>query len=124
MRRGRDSNPRYPKVRCISSAVNQAIDMTLVSHHQPYYHIPDYYLGKKILPNGICPEIFNGLGIIARELVQNRKQTKTNLHSISTKSLMKQNEIIQDVDRIPKRSNMCRCCTALAHIKLDPNIGL
>ena len=70
----------------------------------PCDHIPDYYLGIKILPDGVCQEIFNGPGIIAHELMKNRKQTKTNLHSISIKSLMKQNDTIQDVDRIPKRS--------------------
>lgn len=69
----------------------------------PYDHIPDYYLGIKILPDGSCLEIFNGPGTAAHELVKNRKSTKTNLHSISIRSLSKQNETVQDVDRIPKR---------------------
>jgi len=70
----------------------------------PCDHIPDYYLGIKILPDGSCQEIFNGPGKVAHELVKNRKQTKTNLHSISVKSLMKQNKTVQDVDRITKKS--------------------
>lgn len=69
----------------------------------PCDHIPDFYLGIKILPDGICQEVFNGPGIVAHELVKNRKLTKTNLHSISISSLMKQNETVHDVDRIPKR---------------------
>ena len=69
----------------------------------PCDHIPDYYLGIKILPDGSCLEIFNGPGTAAHELVKNRKSTKTNLHSISIGSLGKQNETVQDVDRIPKR---------------------
>lgn len=69
----------------------------------PCDHIPDYYLGIKILPDGNCQEIFNGSGDLVYELVKNRKLTKSNLHSISIKSLMKQDEVVQDDDRIPKR---------------------
>jgi hypothetical protein len=69
----------------------------------PCNHIPDYYLGIKILPDGSCQEVFNGPGIIAHELIKNRSITKTNLHSISINSLARQNEIVQDYDRIPLR---------------------
>ncbi len=69
----------------------------------PCDHIPDYYLGIKILPNGSCLEIFNGPGTVAYELVKNRKPTKTNLHSISIKNLLKQNETVRNADRVSKR---------------------
>ena len=69
----------------------------------PCDHIPDYYLGIKIHPDGSCQEIFNGPGEIAHELVKNRKQTKTNLHSITIESLLRQNETVREVDRVPER---------------------
>jgi hypothetical protein len=74
----------------------------------PCDHVPDYYLGIKILPDGNCQEIFNGPGKVVHELVKNRKLTKTNLHSISIKSLRRQNETVEDEKRIPERkSNIC-----------------
>ena len=69
----------------------------------PCDHIPDYYLGIKILPDGSCQEIFNGPGKSVYGLVKNRKSTKTNLHSIGIKSLLKQNEYVSTKDRIPRR---------------------
>ena len=69
----------------------------------PCDHIPDYYLGIKIHPDGSCQEIFNGPGEIAHELVKNRKQTMTNLHSITIESLLRQNETVREVDRVPER---------------------
>jgi hypothetical protein len=69
----------------------------------PCDHIPDYYLGIKILSDGSCQEIFNGPGKLVYEFVKNRKNTKTNLHSISIKSLGKRNEGVRSEDRIPKR---------------------
>ena len=69
----------------------------------PCDHIPDYYLGIKIHTDGSCQEIFNGPGKVAHELVKNRKQTKTNLHSIAIRSLLRQNETVREVDRVPER---------------------
>ena len=75
----------------------------------PCDHVPDYYLGIKILPDGNCQEIFNGPGKSAYELVKNRKSTKTNLHSISIKSLGQRNQSVRSEDRISKRQlNMSR----------------
>lgn len=48
----------------------------------PVDHIPDYYLGIKIYPDGTFMEIFNGPGSVAWEAVKNRKPTKTNLYSV------------------------------------------
>lgn len=55
----------------------------------PVDHTPDYYLAVKIHPDGSIEEIFNGPGSIVRELIKGRKDTKTNLHSISIGALQK-----------------------------------
>jgi hypothetical protein len=70
----------------------------------PVDHTPDYYLAVKISPEGYIEEIFNGPGAIARELVKDRKDTKTNLHSISIRALQKQQGKVKSTDRIPKRA--------------------
>jgi hypothetical protein len=69
----------------------------------PCDHVPDYYLGIKILPDGSCLEIFNGPGAVVHELVKNRKPTKTNLWSINIIAMMRQNEDVEMINRIPKR---------------------
>jgi len=71
----------------------------------PVDHIPDYYIGIKIHPDGSFSEVFNGPGLIAREAVKNRKPTKTNLHSVSVSSLVKLNANVQPTDRIALRPN-------------------
>jgi len=71
----------------------------------PCDHIPDYYLGIKIHPEGTFTEIFNGPGSIAWEAVKNRKPTKTNLHTIAIDALMSLNEKVRPNDRIPRRTN-------------------
>lgn len=71
----------------------------------PVDHRPDYYLGIKIHPNGTFTEIFNGPGLIAAKAVENRKPTKTNLHSIDINRLKRLSEEVQESDRIPRRAN-------------------
>lgn len=66
----------------------------------PVDHIPDYYLGIKIHPDGTFTEIFNGPGAIAAEALNNRKPTKTNLHSLSLSALKKLNEKVEITQRI------------------------
>ncbi len=70
----------------------------------PVDHTPDYYLAVKIHSDGSIEEIFNGPGIIARDLIKGRKDTKTNLHSISIGALQRQQSKVQDVDRIRRRA--------------------
>ncbi|MBA7644682.1 hypothetical protein ES703_52427 [subsurface metagenome] len=66
----------------------------------PVDHIPDYYLGIKIKPDGTFREIFNGPGRVAREAVKDRKPTKTNLHTVSISILERLNEKVHEKDRI------------------------
>ena len=70
----------------------------------PCDHIPDYYLAIKIHSDDQVTEIFNGPGIVAYEAVKNRKQTKTNLHSVDIKAFISLNSIVKFEDRIPLRS--------------------
>ena len=70
----------------------------------PVDHVPDYYLGIQIHPDGTFTEVFNGPGPIAAKAVENRKPTKTNLHSIGVNALKRLNEKVQESDRIPKRA--------------------
>ena len=71
----------------------------------PVDHVPDYYLAIQIHRDGTFTEVFNGPGSIAKKAVENRKPTKTNLHSIGIKALNRLNEKVQESDRIPKRAN-------------------
>jgi len=69
----------------------------------PCDHIPDYYLGLKVHPDGTFTEIFNGPGSIAWRAIKNRQPTKTNLHNIAINALMRLNETVPSCDRIPRR---------------------
>ena len=69
----------------------------------PVERPPDYYLGIQINPNGAFTEVFNGPGCIAAKAVQNRKPTKTNLHSVSISALKRLNEEVLEGDRLPRR---------------------
>ena len=70
----------------------------------PCDHIPDYYLGIKILPNGDYEEIFNGPGKVIHSEISHRKRTKTNLYSIGLPTLKRLNEAVQKNERIPKKT--------------------
>lgn len=69
----------------------------------PVDHEPDYYLGIEIHSDGTFSEVFNGPARIAGKAVQNRKPTKTNLHSINIGALRRLNKEVRAGDRIPKR---------------------
>lgn len=71
----------------------------------PVDHIPHYYIGIKIHPDGTYDEIFNGPGSVAWEAIKHRKPTKTNLHSITLSALAKLNENVSEQERIPKKRN-------------------
>ena len=70
----------------------------------PADHVPDYYLGIKIHPDGSFDEVFNGPGAIAGKAVRNRKPTKTNLHSITINALRELSAEVKPKERIPLRS--------------------
>jgi hypothetical protein len=69
----------------------------------PCDHVPQFYLGIKLLPDGSCQEVFNGPGELVYDLVKNRKPTKTNQFSIKTSTLVRQNGKVQDKDRVLRR---------------------
>ncbi len=71
----------------------------------PADHVPDYYLGIKVYKDGRFSEVFNGPGAIAREAVKNRKPSKTNLHSISIRTLARLSSKVSPRERIPLRPN-------------------
>ena len=71
----------------------------------PVDHVPDYYLGIKIEPDGTLTEIFNGTGLVASKAVQNWQLPKTNLHSVRINTLKRCNEEVPSRDRIPRRSS-------------------
>ncbi|HXP79172.1 MAG TPA: hypothetical protein VN976_04650 [Verrucomicrobiae bacterium] len=70
----------------------------------PGDHIPDYYLGIKINKNGSFVEVFNGPGAVAAKAVEGRKRPKTNLHSISIKTLAVLSRGVNAEERIPNRT--------------------
>lgn len=69
----------------------------------PVDHIPLYYLGIRIHPDGSFTEVFNGPGAVAWEAVKNRKPTKTNLHSVSVAALIALNATVSAKERISRR---------------------
>ena len=71
----------------------------------PADHVPDYYLGIKVDPNGTLEEVFNGPGSVAAKSIKKRKPTKNNLHSISINTLAMLNDEVREEDRIHKRAD-------------------
>lgn len=71
----------------------------------PADHVPNYYLGIQVKPDGTFIEVFNGPGAVAWEAVKDRSSPKTNLHSVSIVALKKLQEKVRPEDRIPLRSN-------------------
>ena len=69
----------------------------------PVDHIPDYYLGILVHPDGSFSEIFNGPGTVAHRAVQGRRPTKTNLHSVPVSTLVKLNAGVNPRERIRLR---------------------
>jgi hypothetical protein len=70
----------------------------------PADHIPNYYLGVQIHPNGTFSEVFNGPGAIAWEAIKGRAAPKTNLHSVQIGALKKLQAKVHASDKIPLRS--------------------
>jgi hypothetical protein len=69
----------------------------------PADHVPEYYLGIVIHPDGGFDEVFNGRGRTAQLAVRGRTRPKTNLHSVSISALAKLNAGVREKDRIPLR---------------------
>jgi hypothetical protein len=69
----------------------------------PADHVPKYYLGIKLYPDGHFDEVFNGPGRIARQAIRGRARPKTNLHSISVAALAVLNRRVPDEERIARR---------------------
>ena len=70
----------------------------------PADHVPDYYLGIVIKPDGSFEEVFNGPGRIAFEAVKHRVRPKTSLHSIPIKRLQELQSRVRRDQRIPFRT--------------------
>lgn len=70
----------------------------------PGDHVPDNYLGIKINSDGTFVEIFNGPGDIIARFLNNRKATKTNLHSVSISSLARLNADVPENKKIPLKA--------------------
>lgn len=71
----------------------------------PADHVPDYYLGIKILNNGSTEEIFNGPGLVIWDILKHRKKPKNNLYRIDINRLMKLDSTIDSKDRIRVRKS-------------------
>jgi uncharacterized protein DUF6998 len=69
----------------------------------PVDHVPNYYLGIQIHQDGTFTEIFNGPGSIAVAVIEGRKPTKNNQHSIPIAALKKLNVKVKPSEQIPKR---------------------
>ena len=71
----------------------------------PADHVPDYYLGIKIDPNGAIETIYNGPGSIIAKKVCKPIVPKHNFYNVSLKTLRELDKTVADQDRIPKRAN-------------------
>lgn len=72
----------------------------------PADHVPDYYLGIHIAPDGSFSEVFNGPGATAAKSVATRQRPKNNLHSVSLKTLTALNKSVPQSRRIPRRRSV------------------
>jgi hypothetical protein len=68
-----------------------------------YGHIPDFYLGLKIFPDGNFEEVFNGPGYLIQREFQHRKGIGKKLLGFPIKRLKTLSERVTVGDRIPKR---------------------
>lgn len=69
----------------------------------PGGHVPDFYLGIKIHPDGTFDEIFNGPGHVAALAVARRSTPKNNLHSIPLGALKRLQAEVPESERVPRR---------------------
>jgi len=70
----------------------------------PVDHTPEHLLATQIHRDGTFTEVFNGPGAVARRAVQNRRPTKTNLHSVPVAALSRLNREVPDSARVPMRT--------------------
>lgn len=71
----------------------------------PIDHVPDYYLGIRISPDGSIEEIFNGPGSMVAELLARRVPTKNGLHMVGIGGLRKLNAEVPPGEKIPRRKS-------------------
>ncbi len=69
----------------------------------PGDHVPDYYLGLHIHPDGSFDELFNGPGAILAEALAGRKVPKTNQLSLAAKKLRELSAKVPEHERVPRR---------------------
>lgn len=69
----------------------------------PADHVPKYYLGIQIHPDGSFKEVFNGPGRIASKAVRARAKPKTNLFTVPISTLRKLQSQVAAGDKIPLR---------------------
>ena len=69
----------------------------------PADHVPDYYIGIKIRPDGTFRTVFNGPGQIIAARLARRKRPKNNLHSVSILILEGLDRTVPATRRIPLR---------------------
>lgn len=69
----------------------------------PSGSIPELYLGIKLNEDGSFEEIFNGPGEILNEYFKDRKGNKNGYHQASIEIIKKENEKVNESERIPKR---------------------
>ena len=97
-------NPRYDGISSTGRKVQIKATMKNALTF-PADHVPEYYVGIRILENGEIEEIYNGPGsIIWNNILKERKKPKTNLHNIGIKRLKKLSTIINSGDRINKKA--------------------
>ncbi|CAI8711791.1 DUF6998 domain-containing protein [Pseudomonas sp. IT-P291] len=69
----------------------------------PTKHVPDYYLGIKMLADGTYEEIYNGPGRLIYQELASRNPKDNPLHGSLMPMLRRLNQTVLDVDRIPHR---------------------
>jgi len=69
----------------------------------PADHVPDYFLGIQIRPDGSFREIFNGPGSIAKKAVAGRKRPQNNLHSVAVSAWRNLNQSVPSERRLARR---------------------
>ncbi len=69
----------------------------------PADHVPDYYLGLHIHPDGSFKELFNGPGAILAQALAGRKRPKNNQLSLAAKKLRELSGQVPDHERVPGR---------------------
>lgn len=74
----------------------------------PGNHVPDYYIGIQIHPNGTFRTVYNGPGQVIAARLAHRKKPKNNLHSVSVKILEELDRLIPKSQRIAKRRRVTR----------------